>query len=484
MVVRSCVIWSPLGRCRPSITGGVHAASRTAGSAARNASTCASVRTSGGSRRTTSRSDRVDEEPAVSCGRLHGGARPVRSARCPASDLRRAPRRRAGGRARRCRAEPLPQRAWPARRGRPSRSCPGRQGPPRRTPGCRRTCCRAARARAAAPRRRRPGRRRGAARRRVPWPGSSRRAEPSAWCANHDPVRPRPVCTSSITSSAPCGRWRARAVGEVAIRRPGPHRPRPGSARGTPQRSTRRPPTRSAAASPYGTNVHPAGERLERRALRRLAGERERAHRAAVERRPRRRRPAVRPVRRASLNAASLASAPELQKNTRPSRPVRSSSRSASRTAGSFATRLDDVAESGDLPGDRLDDSRMGVAEEVHGDAADQVDVLACPRRPRRSRRRRGPGRSAVRAYVAMTDRAHRSSSPVPGSARSVAGLTAPPRADALVGEHLDEQRVRHPAVDDVRLRAHRRGRPAGRPPSSAPCRSTASAAAPRARRR
>ncbi len=49
----------------------------------------------------------------------------------------------------------------------------------------------------------------------------------------------------------------------------------------------------------------------------------------------------VRPVIRDSLNAASLASAPELQKNTLPGRPARASNSSASATGGSAAYRLD-----------------------------------------------------------------------------------------------------------------------------------------------
>ena len=48
-----------------------------------------------------------------------------------------------------------------------------------------------------------------------------------------------------------------------------------------------------------------------------------------------------RPVSRLILNAASLASAPELQKNTRPGRPASSSSRSASSTPGSCIARLE-----------------------------------------------------------------------------------------------------------------------------------------------
>ena len=50
---------------------------------------------------------------------------------------------------------------------------------------------------------------------------------------------------------------------------------------------------------------------------------------------------AGRPVRRAILKAASFASAPDDAKNTRPSRPVRASSRSASCNDGSLATRFD-----------------------------------------------------------------------------------------------------------------------------------------------
>ncbi len=50
----------------------------------------------------------------------------------------------------------------------------------------------------------------------------------------------------------------------------------------------------------------------------------------------------VRPVRRLILNAASLASAPELQKNTRPpSRPSSASSRSARAMVGSAMKRLE-----------------------------------------------------------------------------------------------------------------------------------------------
>lgn len=49
----------------------------------------------------------------------------------------------------------------------------------------------------------------------------------------------------------------------------------------------------------------------------------------------------VRPVSRPILKAASLASAPELQKNTRPSRPKRWRSRSARATVGSAMKKLE-----------------------------------------------------------------------------------------------------------------------------------------------
>ena len=49
----------------------------------------------------------------------------------------------------------------------------------------------------------------------------------------------------------------------------------------------------------------------------------------------------VRPVRRVSLRAASLASAPELAKKTLPSDPSSPSSRSARATCGSVAKKLE-----------------------------------------------------------------------------------------------------------------------------------------------
>ncbi len=86
-----------------------------------------------------------------------------------------------------------------------------------------------------------------------------------------------------------------------------------------------------------------------------------------------------RPVRRASLNAASLASAPELQKNTRPgcgsgAADVQQSLGEGQH--GGVGEEVRDMAEGGDLIGDRLDDGRVGVAQRVDRDAAEQVQVL------------------------------------------------------------------------------------------------------------
>ena len=86
----------------------------------------------------------------------------------------------------------------------------------------------------------------------------------------------------------------------------------------------------------------------------------------------------VRPVRRVSLNAASLASAPELVKNTLPppsGSPSRDSSRSASVTCGSVAKKFETWPRVPQLLGDGVDQRGVGVAERVDGDAAEQVEV-------------------------------------------------------------------------------------------------------------
>ena len=77
------------------------------------------------------------------------------------------------------------------------------------------------------------------------------------------------------------------------------------------------------------------------------------------------------------LNATSLASVPELQKNTRApaSAPSSPTSASASAMPGSVAYRFDVWPSVFSWRGDRLDDGGMAVAENVDGDAAEQVDV-------------------------------------------------------------------------------------------------------------
>ena len=84
----------------------------------------------------------------------------------------------------------------------------------------------------------------------------------------------------------------------------------------------------------------------------------------------------MRPVSRPILKAASLASAPELQKKTRPSRPKQLEQPLGERDGRLGDEEVGDVAEGGDLAADGLDDGRVGVAERVDRDAADEVEVL------------------------------------------------------------------------------------------------------------
>ena len=115
---------------------------------------------------------------------------------------------------------------------------------------------------------------------------------PECWYANHSPVRPAPVCTSSMISSASC-RW---VSSRAASRKP--------SGRSTTPASPLMGSTKSAATASSSVRLerldrrrdvlHPARQRLERLAHVRLAGERERAHRAAVERVDEREHPGAR----------------------------------------------------------------------------------------------------------------------------------------------------------------------------------------------
>ena len=84
----------------------------------------------------------------------------------------------------------------------------------------------------------------------------------------------------------------------------------------------------------------------------------------------------VRPVLRVSLNAASLASAPELAKKTLPGCPEQVEEALGKADLRLGREEVGDVAQGLHLGGDRLDQGRVGVAEGVHGDAAEQVEVL------------------------------------------------------------------------------------------------------------
>ncbi len=85
----------------------------------------------------------------------------------------------------------------------------------------------------------------------------------------------------------------------------------------------------------------------------------------------------VRPVSRVSLKATSLASAPELQKNTRAGTPRWSDESLGERDTGFGGVQVGDVTQGVELRGDGLDDRRVPVAEDVDRDAAQQIEVLA-----------------------------------------------------------------------------------------------------------
>ncbi len=157
---------------------------------------------------------------------------------------------------------------------------------------------------------------------------------PGLWKANHAPVRPMPVWISSRTSRAPASRV-IRGPPAGSRRRPARTPPSPWTGSRTTAPVSEVTAARRASTSPHGTWLTPGEQRLERLAVGLLVGEREgpvvrpwKAPSAATM--------PVRPVRRASLTAASIASVPLLQKKTaQPSgAPASVSSRSASSTCG------------------------------------------------------------------------------------------------------------------------------------------------------
>ena len=101
---------------------------------------------------------------------------------------------------------------------------------------------------------------------------------------NHLPVRPRPVCTSSMISSASRSSHSARTPCEVLGRR-GMHAALAlHRLRASPRHTRSSIAAASASRSSNATWRKPVGQRLERLLLLRLAGRGERRERAAVER--------------------------------------------------------------------------------------------------------------------------------------------------------------------------------------------------------
>ena len=97
------------------------------------------------------------------------------------------------------------------------------------------------------------------------------------------PVRPTPHCTSSKTSSAPCSSASARAAARNSAS-PGGSRPRPEPARSGSRPCPGRPRAASESTSFRRANRAAGASGSHGRALLRLAGDGERAVRAAVER--------------------------------------------------------------------------------------------------------------------------------------------------------------------------------------------------------
>ena len=233
------------------------------------------------------------------------------------------------------------------------------------------------------------------------------------------------------------------SAGQVAVRRDDDPALSPGWAPGT--RAAVSGPTAVASASRHRTARTSPGPGVGRRvALRRVPGDRQGSHRAAVERSVRRddaqlpaRRiggPAVTPC---DLVRRPLAVAPSWQKKTRPGRPTRPSKAFGKRDPALVGSEVADAPERRDPIGHRRHDGRMGVPERVHGDPATRSRYS----RPSASQTRQTPRTRASGGSRSCA------SSPRPndGAVRRCSCVRLPvggPWCRCPVGEHLEQQRV------------------------------------------
>ena len=336
-----------------------------------SSSTCSRRTISGGREPQHVGRDGVDDEARLEQRGCHLAASGVGEHDAEQQAARPGPRRPAGGRGLDAVRRSRPDRvAWSSR---PSRSIVSRTA---RAGGARDRVAAEGRAVLAGPSRLGRGAERDAARRSgrpPPRPLASVTTSglTAASCLVREPVpvRPMPVCTSSSHSSAPAA---------SAIRGPRPgspaggtiRRPRPGSARGRRPRCRRS----TAARERVGVAVRDEGRRRRAaaRTAPRLAGWPVSASAPMVRpwKAPSAATTPVRPVRRAILNAASLASAPELAEE----HPAVGRAEQREQPLGERDLRLGRRRSSrrgrGWRPaGDRLDDRRVGVAERVDRDA-------------------------------------------------------------------------------------------------------------------
>ena len=289
---------------------------------------------------------------------------------------------------------------------------------------------------------------------------------------NHEPVRPMPVCTSSTANSAPASDGRRRGGGQVAGRG-GQHAALPQHRLEQHHRGLLAHGAGQRVGVPVGHVPDAAGQRRERGGL---DGWPVRAS-----------APMVRPWKDA-LGGDHLGPAGEPADLERrlvglgagvaeedPARPAGEVEQPlGQRQAGLVHRQVGDVAELVRLRGDRLDDLRVRVAEDRRRDAAEQVGVLAAVDVPDRGARAAGQ-RDRRRLVVA-----HHHGRPAGGQLLGARHRAVPSsalvgrddhRPGALGGEHLQQQGVRHAAVDDGRPLHARPRPPAGRRPSSGPSR-------------